>query len=167
MLRTVCIIVLSAGELIIFLSALVVGGEIYLLTSSFMALLIHPFMIDFFFFLLADGFTLVVAIRNPSSTVEYIQIPQQQMFFNEQVEMMNLKSAVQAEVEEPKENIEVPMVPINYPVLEQPQPPEMPEAHKVMFDPQFAMFQPLPVYKKPVAQPKKQMAAFVPYYIGK
>lgn len=165
-LRTVCIIILIIGEVVIFLSMVVVGAEIYILTQSVMALCIHPFMIDFLFFVLADAFTLIVACRSSSSTVEYIALPQQQMFSNEQIEMMKLKPSDKPVVEEPKEKVEVPVVPSDYPLLEQPQPPTLPVEQMVVMDPQFAMFQPLPVYKKPVTQQKKPIVSFVPYYIG-
>lgn len=145
-------IVLAFGTLFVGGSLVVVAVEIYLLTNSFVAVIAHPFVMDFMLFMICN---IIAHVANCMATdkptpYEYVQVPQRQMVYP---------------VEAPVEMKEMPVqpVPIQYPELpiQVPIEPIYPELNMPF---QFVQAPP-----KKVEAPKAQAPsrAFIPYYIPK
>ena len=73
-------IVLVSGTLFIGGSLLVVAYEIYLLTKNIMAVLIHPFVIDFLAFMICNILGYIYIWTYTLSANQYYMVPQQPMF---------------------------------------------------------------------------------------
>jgi hypothetical protein len=146
-------IVLSLGTLFVGGSLAVVAVEIYLLTNSFLAVLSHPFVMDFgLFFICNICAHLANCLADDKMTYEYLPVPQRQMFYpvDAPVEMKEMPvQPTPVQIQYPELPIQVPMEPI-YPELNMP----------------IQYFQTPP---KKVEAPKAPAPsrAFIPYYIPK
>jgi hypothetical protein len=164
----------------------VVVIEIWMLTQSIIAIISHPFVLDFGVFVFTCSLVITQFYWPGSNTQGYMIIPQQvntaqpEMISEMQIinPFMSQKSAVKLPempkpvqpvppvVEEPKVEVaelkqpEPPMIKQpEYPSLEVPEEPKV----KLMMDPRFPMFEPI-VDKVPMK--KKPMFQFVPYYVA-
>jgi len=144
--------VLILGTLFVGASLIVVFVEIYLLTNSILAALMHPFVIDFLLFMVCNILAHVAnCMATKTVSFEYMQVPQRRMVYPMEapVEMKEMPVPfAQAPIQYPDLSVYIAQEPIVY--------PEMP-------------FQFVQAPPKKAEAPKAQEPSrvFVPYYIPK
>ena len=134
------------GTLLIGGSFVIVTVEIYVLTKSFMAVIVHPFVIDFFLFFLCNIMSYLVMTQAPPVPFAYFAVPQQQPKAYQMIPM-------QPQVEQAP-TIQYPEIPINF----------FPE--QLSFEsqmPQMSQMLQMPQMPKLSEAPKKP--AYVPFYV--
>jgi len=171
--RALSTIIQIVGISAIGLSLLIVGVEIGILTKNFLAIIVHPFVLDFGLFVICSGLSFFVINEAPKMEnlpIAYMPISQQSKINYPMMQISSLEpQLVQAPVQAP---VQVPVQPVppqvKYPELElhqfnepvmmvQPAPQVMPIRYIEM------QAQPQPV--KLIDQPKTVSGTFLPYYI--
>ena len=188
--REISLILQGLGSIFVGLSFIIVAVEIYILTQSFLAVIVHPFVIDFGLFLFCKILAYAHIFVPEASSEEnfmYLPVPQQQ---NNQP--MYQMPQMKAPVVPAQEQIQMVAMPAMYPELPIQEPvrqvmqsvrryPEMPiPVPMQMFQQQVRqprMVQMVPKPEQPVMpeQPKvpenskarPEFMAFVPYYMPK
>ncbi len=166
-LKMISFILQIVGSVFVGVSLIVVAVEIYILTNMFIAVLVHPFVIDFFLFMICNVLSYLVMNETtaPVQGFAYVAVPQQQQ--SKAYPMMTFA----APTPEP-EIVEVPMQPM--PSIKYPELPTQAFTEQMPFVPQLPKFFEIAAMqattKKPEApkapvQPKAETLTFVPYYV--
>jgi len=145
--------VLILGTLFVGGSLVVVFVEIYLLTNSILAALMHPFVIDFLLFMICNILAHVAncIAYKPALSYEYMPVPQRRMVYPMEapVEMKEMPvPGAQVPIQYPDLSVQIAQEPIVY--------PEMP----------FQFVQ-TPPKKAEAPKVQEHSRVFVPYYIPK